>query len=464
MRITRVVLVLLSASVLLVGAACMPQPPVGDTVAPVLSLPDDISTPATTTAGAAVTWTATATDAADGVVAVTCTPVSGSQFAAGDTVVNCSASDLAGNTANGAFTVTVTPLPPEVVTVTAGSIHTCALLNDGTARCWGYNQDGRLGNGTLTDSNLPIAVSGLTDAVAIAAGNGHTCALLIAGTVSCWGVNSSGQLGNGTFTNSNVPVVVSGLTDAVAVTAGNGHTCALLGDGTARCWGANGSGMLGNGTTTFASNVPVVVSGLSDAVAIDAGYFHTCAVLGDGTARCWGYNGLGTLGNGSSDSNVPVVVSGLTGAVAITGGTDHTCALRSDDTARCWGSNFFGQLGDGTTGGNSNVPVVVSGLTDAVAIDAGVDHTCARLGDNTVSCWGKNTNGQLGNGTTSDSNVPAVVSGLTDATAITARFNNTCALSSNGSARCWGWNQYGQLGNGTTGGNSSIPVAVVGLP
>jgi alpha-tubulin suppressor-like RCC1 family protein len=304
------------------------------------------------------------------------------------------------------------------VAISVGGDHTCVLLSDSTTRCWGSNNSGQLGDGTNTDSNVPVAVTGLTGAMAISGRQfflcfdscifgGHTCVILSNGTAKCWGYNDYGQLGDGTRTDSNVPVAVTGLTGAVVISAGRTHTCAMLSDGTAWCWG---SGLLGDGTNTRYSNVPVAVTGLTAAVAISAGRYHTCALLSDATARCWGSNGSGQLGDGTEvDSNVPVAVTGLTRTVAISVGEFHTCALLSDGTARCWGANWSGQLGDGTNT-SSNVPVAVTGLTGAVAISTGGGNTCALLSDGTARCWGWNEYGQLGDGTNTDSNIPVQVS------------------------------------------------------
>ncbi len=214
---------------------------------------------------------------------------------------------------------------------------------------------GQLGDGTTTNRNTPTQTSSLgTDrtAVAITAGHSHTCAILDDGSVSCWGRNNYGQLGDGTTTDRNTPTQTSSLgTDrtAVAITAGHSHTCAILDDGSVSCWGRNTYGGLGDGTNTD-RNTPTQTSSLGTdrtAVAITAGDFHTCAILDDGSVSCWGYNGYGGLGDGTTtDRNTPTQTSSLgtdRTAVAITAGHGHTCAFLDDGSVSCWGWNIYGQ-------------------------------------------------------------------------------------------------------------------------
>jgi alpha-tubulin suppressor-like RCC1 family protein len=183
------------------------------------------------------------------------------------------------------------------MTLGAGWAHTCALLSDGSVRCWGSNYDSQLGDGTATYSSTPVTVLDLGGTgVAIATGSSHMSALLADGSVRCWGDNYHSQIGDGTTTDRSTPVLVSNLGGtAVAIAAGDRHTCALLSDGPVRCWGGNGVGQLGDGTTTSRST-PVSVSSLGGtAVAIAAGSFHTCALLSDGSVQCWGGTPLQVL-------------------------------------------------------------------------------------------------------------------------------------------------------------------------
>jgi cysteine-rich repeat protein len=338
--------------------------------------------------------------------------------------------------------------------------HTCASLSDGTIKCWGRGFWGQLGNGANSDSGIPVSVSGITSAVQTSAGHDHTCAVLSDGTAKCWGYNANGQLGDGTGTNRLTPVSVSGITNAVQISAGTYHSCALLSDGTIKCWGNNGLGALGDGTTTN-RNTPVSVSGISNAVQVSAGSHYTCALLSDGTIKCWGIGTSGQLGDGTGTNRLtPVSVSGITNAVQVSASNGaHTCAVLSDGTAKCWGENSWGQLGDGTTYSHY-APVSVSGINNAMQISTGWPATCAVLSDGTAKCWGMNNAGMLGDGTTTDRSTPVSVLGITNAVQVAAGQAHVCAVLSDGTAKCWGGNGVGQLGDGT-GADSYTPVSVL---
>ncbi len=368
----------------------------------------------------------------------------------------------------------VNALPKAAQKIATGANFTCAILTGGVVKCWGRNYYGQLGNGSNTGpdtcptdpcSKVPVSVPGINNAIAIAAGFYHACVVLSDGTIKCWGSNPNGELGNGTTTDSSMPVSVSGISNAVGISAGYHHTCALLSDATVKCWGGNQRAQLGIGTTAgpddcsatglgSCSKTPVSVLGISNVTSIGCASQGdgTYVTLTDGSAKRWG-NLISTAQN---DTNI-------TGALNIVTSDSHSCVLLADKTIKCWGYNNWGQLGNGTTSDSAS-PVSVSGITNVTgislaAVGTSYGYSCAVLTDGTTKCWGVNTYGQLGNGTTTFSSVPVTVSGIVNAVSVATAENHTCAVLSDGAIKCWGSNSKGQLGNGTTT-DSYSPISV----
>jgi len=377
---------------------------------------------------------------------------------------------LGNGTTNNALTpVDVTGLAG-VNAISVGIYHSCALLNTGKVKCWGQNSNGELGNGTTTDSLIPVEVTGLTGVTAVSAAITHSCAVLDTGGVKCWGNNLSGQLGNGTTTDSLIPVDVSGLTGATAISVGYDHTCVVLSSGGVKCWGRNYDGQLGNNKTSD-SKMPVEVTGFSSGVsAVEAGRASTCVLLSTGGVQCWGNNSQGQLGNATRTlSLIPVEVTGLSSGVTTLslGRRYHACVRMTGDRLKCWGNNSNGQLGNGVSG-YSKAPVTVVGVSPSAGVDkVSVDSNsaCSLTSEGGVKCWGQNSNGELGDGTTTDYLSPVQVTGLSSGVTAVSRGNDfTCALLNSGGVKCWGHHFYGQLGNSTIGGaGSATAVDVTGL-
>lgn len=363
--------------------------------------------------------------------------------------------------------LTVSSSPVASVPLAVGNSSVCAIKPDRTVLCWGNNAYGELGIGSSTpgSSTTPLSVVGITGAAQIIAAGDTYCVVKTDTTVVCWGSGSGGELGNGSVIPQDYTpgAPVSGLNGVVQVGAGFHHFCAVKSDTTLACWGQNGYGQYGDGTTN-PSLTPIIVPSLSGVIDAAGGSEFTCATINDGTARCWGFNTYGNLGDGTTTQRLtPVTVSGLSTAQAVSAGGAQSCALMTGGAVRCWGNNTNGQAGIGTySPDHFTVPQAVVALGQAAtAITAQGDSVCALLADATVSCWGINTSGQLGNGTTLDSDVPVAVSGLTGVKALSKFGSQVCALKTDHTIWCWGSNSYGQLGNGTTT-DSPTPVQVSG--
>jgi alpha-tubulin suppressor-like RCC1 family protein len=377
-----------------------------------------------------------------------------------------------------------------------GDGHTCAVLTDGRVFCWGSNSYGQLGNGTLGQGGpTPVQVTGLPKpAKAVSAGESHTCALLNDGSVWCWGYNVDGEVGNGVYLGAQdtcdgygnctgpmgqpTPVQVMGLPGAAtAISVGSYHTCALSG-GKIYCWGINDSGQLGQ-TDLSSKATATVVSSLSGVSAIAAGGWYTCAMVGSptGTIYCWGNNTSGELGDGGYPpspivaTSVPTMLGAVNSLLSLSAGSHSACALLGSSSLYCWGSNFYGQLGRGTDGVNPGAfGVLASGSFAATLAKVGSENSCVLTKNGSVLCWGLNEYGGCGTGTASPNTAPnidapgaAVVLPLsaTDV-AMGSVAPQSCAILKNGSVWCWGPNGTGALGNNTAQTFSATPVQVLG--
>ena len=351
--------------------------------------------------------------------------------------------------------------------ISAGTFYSVFRCSSGSAMSCGWNLQGQLGNGTNTTQPTPVAVINLTGITKVSAGGNHSLFLKNDGTAWACGYNNMQQLGDGTTANKNVPTQAIGLSGIIEISAGQYHSLFLKNDGTVWACGQNSNGQLGIGST--ANNyVTVQVPGLTGIIAVSSGFSHSLFLKNDGTVWACGSNLFGELGIGGTNvanKTSPTQVVGLTNVIAISAGKSNTCHslfLKSDGTVWACGRNGNGQLGDGTTT-NRFAPVQVQNLTNITQVKAGAIHSLFLKADGTVWGCGANQFGQLGTGAISaDVLTPIAASQVSNISEIAAANDFSLFLQSNGTVLACGKNTNGNLGDGTMT-NATTPVNVTAL-
>lgn len=400
---------------------------------------------------------------------------------AGDYDFELMVTDAAGNTAVDVLRITFeNDLRVLAKQLSSGGSSACAVLDDDMLSCWGYNFEGELGYGDNKDRYMPPAFGlnigyGKT-AAAVSAGFSHICAILQDRSVKCWGQNTSGQLGyedqnfRGLAPQKSINLGLGRTAKSIAT--GFAHSCAILDDNSVKCWGANASGQLGYGDRMMRLAPPAQTVNLGvgrSARALALGAYHSCAVLDDMTLKCWGSNSDGQLGyNDKIQRTAPDATVNLAGQTVrvLTTGTYHSCAILSDNTLRCWGRNSEGQLGYGdNTARLAPGPALDLGAGIIPrSVTAGLSHSCV-LSDEGFQCWGANDEGQLASGDTAarlaPTGIPLSIAPGRVAVDLSAGRMHTCALLDDRTLKCWGSNTYGQLGTGKTDNIPAVPAKVI---
>ena len=351
--------------------------------------------------------------------------------------------------------------------IAAGDKHTCAIAVNDTIWCWGDNSFSQLGSSDFLEdlSLVPVqtaALPGSRIAERIVAGANHTCVLATDGTVWCWGQNGNGNLGDGSFSTQGDPRQALLGTTAVMIAAGGSTTCAALSNNTLKCWGKGNSGQIGNNLSLLSNATPVDTPVSFTVAHLEIGSTHSCAISTIGVAWCWGEFTNGRLGTTAMSNAANPTATALLGGVAseVAAGGTHTCVLLTNGTVTCFGYNDMGQLGQTPTqpASSNSTPTVVTLAATATHVSVGKQFTCALLSTAAVRCFGDNASGQLGSGSSGSArNTPNEVTELTGTVVdVVAGAAHACAVMSTGEVRCWGFNDSGQLGIGT---NSNVAKA-----
>lgn len=366
-----------------------------------------------------------------------------------------------GTVSTDAQTTGTDAMPPGWSSVAVGGIHACGTGTDGTLWCWGENDRGQLGVTTVSLGATPVRVGLRSDWERVWSSVFFSCARASDG-LWCWGQNDVGQLGNGTMTESEMePVKALVPEDFVSVALGQLFGCALLADGSVRCWGEGSAGQLGDGDT-MASSEPVNVALQEQALALHAGAIHACVDVAGGI-HCWGSGPEGQLGTGTMDPQpMPVEAFANVGADRIVLATfQRSCARTPGGQTYCAGRNDHAQLGNGVASMEPVVePQAVPALDELQQFAGGISHSCGLAEDGSLLCWGGNAEGQVGNGSTAPALQPIEI-GDGDWTFVPAGSFNTCAIDTEDRLWCWGANESGQTGAGKFDSPITTPTEVV---
>ena len=346
----------------------------------------------------------------------------------------------------------------EIVQVAAGTSHTAAVTKDGDLYMWGVNLWGELGVSSNASSKIPIKVNNSSSTLPeksvkyVALGGSHSAAITKDGSLYMWGDNVYGELGDGTITDRNIPVKI--MDNVTSVSLGGTHSAAITNNGSLYTWGNNKYGQLGGNGTKSKRTKPVKI--MDNVISVSLGLFHSAAITKDGSLYMWGYNNCGQLGDGTTtDRFTPVKIMDNVASVSL--GTGESAAITKDGSLYMWGYNGCGQLGDGTTDNKTRPHRVASNIQ---SVKLGSNYITAISKDGGLYTWGYNHKGQLGNGTTIDSSSPIkIMNDVVDCAGAGGGGCHTIALKKDGTVYTWGWNYHGQLGDGTTTDRTS-PVAI----